>query len=100
MWIKDHEGMPCFAMIKEIYVPERDMKNILFLVHQLETKEFSGHFHAYEVNVPVEAIPLIFKQRCLKYYLPLHLVNHVGFEANGQDTRLYICPKYEHPSVE
>lgn len=52
-------------------------KNI-FLVHQLEAKEFSGHFHAYEVNVPVEPIPIIFKQRSLRYYLPelpLHLGN-------------------------
>ena len=89
--------MPCFAIIKEIYVPERDTKNILFLVHQLETKEFSSHFHAYEVDVLVEPIPIIFKHKSLRYYLPLHLIKHISF---GQDTKMYICPKYEYPSVE
>jgi len=35
-----------------------------------------------------------------KYYLPLHPIKHVSFEANGHDPRLYICPKFEYPSVE
>ena len=46
-----------------------------FFIHQLETKEFDAHFHAYEVNVPTSTVQMIFEQKNLKYYLPLHLIN-------------------------
>jgi hypothetical protein len=85
--------------LKEIYLPEQDTRNILFLVNQLETKEFSSHLHAYEIEVPLRPTKVIIRQSSLKYYLPLHLISYVGFQFE-RGTKYYVCPKYEYPSTE
>ena len=37
LWINQTEGIPCFAILKAIYVPEQQLEDMVFLVHQLET---------------------------------------------------------------
>ena len=96
LWINQTEGIPCFAILKAIYVPEQQLEDIVFLVHQLETKEFNAHLKAYEISDPENPVPMIFKQRNLKYHLPLHIIN----PCFQHQRKSYVCPKYEYPSEE
>ncbi len=96
LWISQDEGIPCFAALKAIYVPEQQLHHMLFLVHQLETKEFNTHLNAYEIIIPETTVPMIIRQRNLKYHLPLHMITH----CFGHQRKSYVCPKYEYPSEE
>lgn len=94
LWIKVVEEWPCFATVKQIYIPERDINNAVLLVHPLETVSYNSHLHAYEVLLPNNSIPLILRQTeltQLQYYLPLHLIK--------SSLKAYVCPKYEYPST-
>ena len=79
-----------------IYVPEKQIGQMVFLVHQLETKEFNAHLNAYEVSNPEAQDLRIIKQQNLKYHQPLHMITPC-FE---QQRKSYVCPKYEYPSEE
>lgn len=96
LWIKQEEGIPCFASLKQIFVPEQRIENMVFMVHQLRTHKYNPHLNAFEVSKPPNPVQAVLKQGNLKYHLPLHII-HPCFD--GHETS-YICPKYEYPSEE
>jgi hypothetical protein len=92
LWIgHDDEETPCFVVLKEICIIERNLEKILFITDILCTVLFNGHLNAYEVNNTARS--KIIEQKQPLYPFPLHLVNAV-FQGYA---KMFVCPKYQMP---
>jgi len=63
--------------------------NIHFVLRKNITVEFAVHFHAYEIQVPVNAGTFLLSQNELLTYLPAHITKPCG-SPNGT----YVAPRY------
>ncbi len=81
--------MPCFALLKEICVVERNVETIWLITDTLHTVSFVSHLNAYEVYNATKL--MILNQQQLPYPFPLHLIS---VTVEGQ-VKTVVCPKYQ-----
>jgi hypothetical protein len=92
LWINhNEEETPCFAIVKDICIVQRDLMGSWFIAEALHTVALVKHFNAYEVNKTVNL--LLVKQHQLVYPLPLHLIT----ATDQEQVRTFVCPKYQVP---
>lgn len=84
-------NLPRFGSIEKIVVTSNN--NIWFMLKKFLTIDFSQHFHAFEIQKPVNADFVLKAQTDFGTYLPAHVTKPLG-SVNG---RSYVAPRYSVP---
>ena len=82
-WIND---APEFAEISKIVVV--GSREVYFVLRKYVSRQFTTHYHAFEVCKPQRECSIVLQQSKFKHYMPAHEVKL----SNAADGVVYIAP--------